>query len=87
MGEKMAVQWDGMLGIYQRQESLWLWKAIVYNIFIEFAILMNLNGWIKTCLNEIYGKVHIGKNLSDAFPHQNSQTDEMVCFHCFWALL
>jgi hypothetical protein len=28
---------------------------------------------IKMCLNEMYGKVHIDKHLSDMFPIQNDQ--------------
>jgi len=28
---------------------------------------------IKMCLNETYSEVHIGKNLSDAFPIQHGQ--------------
>jgi hypothetical protein len=33
---------------------------------------MKLVRIIKMCLNETYGKVCAGKNLSDAFPIQNS---------------
>jgi hypothetical protein len=32
---------------------------------------MKLFWLIKTCLNDIYGKVAIGKPLSDSFPIQN----------------
>jgi hypothetical protein len=32
---------------------------------------MKLVWLIKTCWNETYGKVHIGKHLSDSFPIQN----------------
>jgi hypothetical protein len=32
---------------------------------------MKLARLIKTCLNKTCSKVHIGKNLSDAFPVQN----------------
>jgi hypothetical protein len=42
----------------------------LYNILIEYGILMTLVGLIKICLKETYTKVHIGKNLS-AFPTQN----------------
>jgi hypothetical protein len=43
----------------------------VYNILIEFGIPMKLVRLIKMCLNETYGKVHIGKHMSDSFPIQN----------------
>jgi hypothetical protein len=32
---------------------------------------MKLDRLIKMCLNEIYGKIHIGKHLSENFPIQN----------------
>jgi hypothetical protein len=32
---------------------------------------MKLISLIQMCLNETYGKVHIGKYMSDAFPTQN----------------
>jgi hypothetical protein len=37
----------------------------LYNILIEFGILMKLVSLIKMCLNETYSKVRIGKYLSD----------------------
>jgi len=33
---------------------------------------MKLVRLISTCLNETYSEVHVGKNLSVAFPVQNS---------------
>jgi hypothetical protein len=39
----------------------------LYNILIEFGIPRKLVGLIKTCLNETYSGVRIGKNLSDKF--------------------
>jgi hypothetical protein len=39
-------------------------REILYNIIIEFTTLWKLVGLIKTCLNETYSTVHIGKNLS-----------------------
>jgi hypothetical protein len=33
---------------------------------------------IKMCLNETYGKVHIGKYLSDNFPIQNGLKQEPI---------
>jgi hypothetical protein len=32
---------------------------------------MKLVRLTKMCFNEMYGKVHIGKHLSDTFPFQN----------------
>jgi hypothetical protein len=40
---------------------------VLCNIFSEFDIPLKLVKLIKMCLNEICSKVHIGKNLSDAF--------------------
>jgi hypothetical protein len=42
-------------------------REILYNILIEFGILMALVRLIKMCLNETYSKVRIGKHLSDSF--------------------
>jgi hypothetical protein len=41
------------------------------DILIEFGITMELFRRIKMCSNETYGKIRIGKHLSDAFPIQN----------------
>jgi hypothetical protein len=43
----------------------------LYNILIEFGTRMKLLRIIKPCLNEIYSKVRIGKDLSAALPVQN----------------
>jgi len=43
----------------------------LFNILIEFGMHMKLVRLIKIFLNETHSKVHIGKNLSDAFPIQN----------------
>jgi hypothetical protein len=42
----------------------------LYNILNEIGIPMKLEV-IKTCLNECYSKVWVGKNLSDVFPIKN----------------
>jgi hypothetical protein len=46
-------------------------REVLYNILMEFGILMKLVRPIKICLNETYSKVRIGKYLSDSFPIQN----------------
>jgi hypothetical protein len=38
---------------------------VLYNILIEFGVPMKLVRPIKMCLTETYGKVHVGKHLSD----------------------
>jgi hypothetical protein len=40
---------------------------VLYNILTEFSICMYWVVLIKMCLNETYGKVCIGKNVSYAF--------------------
>jgi hypothetical protein len=44
---------------------------VLYNILVEFGVPIKLVRLIKMCLNETYGKVRIGKYLSDNFPIQN----------------
>jgi hypothetical protein len=46
-------------------------REVLYNILTEFGIPTKLGRLIKMCLNETYGKVRIGKYLSDSFPIQN----------------
>jgi len=41
---------------------------VLYNILIEFGILMKLVRLIKMCLNETFSRVRVGKNLSDILP-------------------
>jgi hypothetical protein len=43
-------------------------REVLYNIFIEFRVLMKLIKLIKMCLNETHSKVRIFKDLSDSFP-------------------
>jgi hypothetical protein len=54
-------------------------REVLYNTPVEFHIPKNLVRLIKTCLNESYSKVRIGKLLSDKFPTQNGlkQTDAL----------
>ena len=43
----------------------------MYNILIEFVILMKLIRLIKICGNEAYSRFQVGKHLSDMFPIKN----------------
>ena len=43
----------------------------MYNILIEFGILMKLVRLIKMCLNEAYRRFRVGKRLFDMFPIKN----------------
>ena len=40
-------------------------REVLYNILIEFGILMKLVRLIKMCLNETYSRARVDKNLSD----------------------
>jgi len=44
---------------------------VLYNILIKLGIPMKLVGLIKMCFNKTCSEVHIGRNLSIAFPVQN----------------
>jgi hypothetical protein len=46
-------------------------REVLYNILLEFGIPKKLVRLNKTCLNETYTKVRIGKLLSDKFPIKN----------------
>jgi hypothetical protein len=61
-------------------------RELLYNILIAFGVPTKLVRVIKMCLNETYGKVRIGKYLSDNFPIQNGLT-KMLYRHCFSTLL
>ena len=43
----------------------------MYKILIEFGIPKKLVRLIKMCLTETYGRVRVGKNLSEMFPIRN----------------
>jgi len=44
-------------------------REVLYNILIEFSVLLKLVRLIKMCLNETYSRVQVGKHLSDMFPY------------------
>ena len=46
-------------------------REVLYNILIEFGILMKLVRLLKVCLTETCGRLRVGKNLSDIFPIRN----------------
>jgi hypothetical protein len=46
-------------------------REVLYNILIEFGIPLKLVRLIKKCSNETCSRVHIGKNMLDAFNIQN----------------
>jgi hypothetical protein len=59
----------------------------LYKIFIELGVTMKLVGLIKMCLNETYGKVVIGKHLSDNFHIQNGLKHGDALSHYFSTLM
>ena len=46
-------------------------REVLYNILVEFSILMKLVRLIKICLTDTYSRIWVGKNLSDMFPIRN----------------
>ena len=46
-------------------------REVLYNILIEFGILMKMIRLIKMCLIETYSGIRVGKNLSDIIPIRN----------------
>ena len=51
-------------------------REVLYNILTEYGIVMKLVRLIKMCLIETYGRVRVGKNLSDMFPIRNGLKQE-----------
>ena len=46
-------------------------REALYDILIEFGIPKKLVRLIKMCLTEVYGRVRVGKNLSEMFSIRN----------------
>jgi len=61
-------------------------REVLYNILVEFGILMNLVRLIKMCLNETFSRVWVSKHLSDMFPSKNG-LKQMHYYLCFSTLL
>ena len=53
-------------------------REVLYNILLEFDILMKLVRLIKMCLNETYSRVCVGKQMSGIFPSKNGLKQEML---------
>jgi sorting nexin-29 len=52
-------------------------RQVLYNILTEFGFPMKAVRLIKTCLNETYSKVRIGKHLSDTIQYGLKQGDAL----------
>jgi hypothetical protein len=46
-------------------------REVLYSILIELVLSMEQTRLTEICLNETYGKIRIGKHLSDNFRIQN----------------
>jgi hypothetical protein len=46
-------------------------REVLYNILIEFSIVMKLVRLIKMCVRETCSRVQVGNHLSDMFPIKN----------------
>jgi len=55
----------------------------LYNILIEFGVVMELVTLNKICLNETYSKVRTGRLLPHKFPTQIGRNKEMIYRHSF----
>jgi hypothetical protein len=58
-------------------------REVLYDILIEFGILLKLIRLIKMCLNKTYSRVLVGKHLSDRFPIKNGLTQGTLYRHYF----
>ena len=62
-------------------------REVLYNVLIEFGIPKKLVSQVKMCSTETYGRVWVGKNLSDRFPIRNGLKKEDVLSPPFSTLL
>ena len=64
-----------------------VWRAVLYNSFIEFGIPMKLFRLIKMCSSDTLIAVQVGKCLSYTFPIKNGLKKEtfftIACQLCF----
>jgi hypothetical protein len=58
-------------------------REVFCNILIETVIPMKLVIIIKMCLTETYGRVRVGKNLSEKFRIKNGLKQGGYFRHCF----
>jgi hypothetical protein len=59
-------------------------RKVLYNILIEFGVPLKPVWLIKMCLNEVYSKEHIHKQLSDSLSVQNGLNMGLLYCHCFF---
>jgi hypothetical protein len=65
----MGIQQSSVSALYNFNKTYdSIRMEVLYNILIEFGILMKLVRLIKMCLNETYSRVQVHKHLSDKFP-------------------
>jgi hypothetical protein len=67
------------MGFQQTYDSVR--REVLFDIGNEFGIPMKLVRLISMCLNETYGRVRIGKHLSEMFPIENGLEKEMFYLH------
>jgi hypothetical protein len=60
---------------------------ILYNILIEFGILMKLVSLIKMCLTETYGRVRVGRRIYVIFTIKNGLKNENVLSQLLFKLV